>query len=125
MINKKLIVARYNEDISWTKQVDFADVIIYNKGADEIPGAILLPNVGRESGTYLRFIIDNYDSLEKDSLYIFLQGNPFEHWIKFNDLKNCDRPQYLGRRFVEKSGGVPNQYFPIGFPGKQFCDIFL
>ena len=125
MINKKLIVARYNENISWTRQVDFADVIIYNKGADEIPGAILLPNVGRESGTYLRFIIDNYDSLEKDDLYFFLQGSPFEHYMSFEDLKGCNGPQYFGRKFIEVSEGITSPYFPIGFPGKKFCDMFF
>ena len=77
-MNKQIIIARCNEDTSWTEQVDFADVIIYNKGQDKIHGAIPLPNVGRESGTYLRFIIDNYDSLKKDSLYLFLQGYRLE-----------------------------------------------
>ena len=72
----KIIVARYYENIEWTKS--FENVIIYNKGeALNYPNEILLPNVGREGHTYYRYIYDNYDSL--DDYTIFLQGNPFDH----------------------------------------------
>ena len=72
----KIVVARYNEDIEWTKQ--FGDkVIIYNKGTDEIIGAISLPNIGREGHTYFHYICKNYDNL--DDYTVFLQGNPFDH----------------------------------------------
>jgi hypothetical protein len=72
----KIIVARYNENIEWTKQ--FGDrVIIFNKGPDEIEGAIPLPNVGREGHTYFHYICENYDNL--DDYTVFLQGNPFDH----------------------------------------------
>ena len=125
-MNKKIIVARYNEDVSWTEQVDFADVIIYNKGQDEIPGAIPLPNVGRESGTYLRFIIDNYENINASTLYFFLQGNPFEHGVSFEVLQKCEHPEYFGKRYSEPGMGIYNKYFPVGFPSSKFCDmIFL
>lgn len=77
MTTFSIIVARYNEDIEWTKQ--FQNVIIYNKG-DKLPdnfNEILLSNVGREGHTYYKYICDNYDNLEDYS--IFLQGNPFDH----------------------------------------------
>ena len=72
----KIVVARYNENIEWTKQ--FKNVIIYNKGTplngyNDIP----LQNVGREGHTYYTYIYDNYDKLEDYT--IFLQGNPFDH----------------------------------------------
>jgi hypothetical protein len=70
-----LIIARYNEDISWTKNLT-VPFIIYNKGA-YIKNAISLPNKGKESDTYLRHIIDNYDTLE--GTLFFIQGNPFDH----------------------------------------------
>jgi hypothetical protein len=72
-----IIVARYNENIEWTK--DFSKVIIYNKGS-KLEGEyneILLENVGREAHTYYKYIYDNYDKL--DDYTIFLQGNPFDH----------------------------------------------
>lgn len=72
-----IIVARYNEDIEWTKQ--FQNVIIYNKG-NQIANnynEVLLNNVGREGHTYYKYIYDNYDNLADYT--IFLQGYPFDH----------------------------------------------
>lgn len=72
----KIIVARYNESIEWTKE--FPNVIIYNKGEKlNIDNEIMLENVGREGHTYYTHIYDNYDNL--DDFTIFLQGNPFDH----------------------------------------------
>jgi hypothetical protein len=72
-----IIVARYNEDIEWTKQ--FPNVIVYNKGnkLDDDYNAIVLPNVGREGHTYYKYICDNYENLADHT--IFLQGTPFDH----------------------------------------------
>jgi hypothetical protein len=72
-----IVIARYNEDIDWSKQ--FQNVIVYNKGK-ELPEAftsIPLNNVGREGHTYYKYICDNYDNLQDYT--IFLQGNPFDH----------------------------------------------
>ena len=71
-------MARYNENIEWTKQ--FQNVIIYNKGEDlpeEYTNVTPLDNVGREGHTYYKYICDNYDNLADHT--IFLQGNPFDH----------------------------------------------
>jgi hypothetical protein len=75
--NITIIVARYNENVTWTKQFD--NVIIYNKGEKLEDGynEILLENVGREGHTYYKYIYDNYDNL--GDYTIFLQGNPFDH----------------------------------------------
>ena len=76
----KIVVARYNENIEWTKK--FLNVIIYNKGAKlntdfEIYDEIILENVGREGHSFYKYIYDNYENL--DDYTIFLQGNPFTH----------------------------------------------
>lgn len=70
-----LVIARYNEDVSWTKDLTIP-YKIYNKGA-YLEGSHVLPNIGRESDTYLRHIIDNYDTLE--GTIFFVQGEPFDH----------------------------------------------
>jgi hypothetical protein len=72
-----IVVARYNENIEWTKQ--FSNVLIYNKGEKlkDLDNQILLENVGREGHTYYKYIYDNYDNLEDYT--IFLQANPFDH----------------------------------------------
>lgn len=76
-MNFSIVVARYNEDLEWTKQ--FSNVIIYNKGTpltDDF-NSIVLNNVGREGHTYYKHIYDNYDNLT--DYIIFLQGEPFYH----------------------------------------------
>tara|TARA_B100000902_G_C27236121_1_gene877503 strand:- start:212 stop:1303 length:1092 start_codon:yes stop_codon:yes gene_type:complete len=74
-----LIIARYNENLDWLKNVpENINIIIYNKGKNDINYPFIsLPNIGRESHTYLYYIINNYDKL--GDINIFCQGNPFEH----------------------------------------------
>ena len=73
----KVIVAKYNEDVSWTAYLEY-DHIIYNKNEpDNVHFEHNLPNVGRESHTFLTYIIDNYDNLP--NYMAFVQGNPFDH----------------------------------------------
>lgn len=78
----EVVVARYNEDLSWIAQeFPTEKVTIYNKGKEDIIAlpkncqVIKLPNLGREAHTYLYHILNNYDQLSERVL--FLQGNPF------------------------------------------------
>jgi len=74
----ELIVARYKENIDWLNQVPRMKVSVYDKGTDN------LPNIGRESHTYLWHIVNNYDVLSEWSL--FSQANPFDHCFDFLDI---------------------------------------
>ena len=76
-MNYCIVVARYNEDLEWTK--NFLNVIVYNKGTPLTQdfNEILLDNFGREGHTCYKHIYDNYDNLADYT--IFLQGNPFDH----------------------------------------------
>ena len=73
-----LVVARYEEDISWIKRIPenmYSRLFIYNKGSDiELNFTKIifnsLPNYGRESHTYLKHVIDNYDNLGDITLFI-------------------------------------------------------
>ena len=79
--NIQIVVARYNENIKYLN-VFRNIVIIYNKGIDDIPSeynSIKLPNIGRESHTYLYHIIQNYDNLANKTL--FIQGRISDHKI--------------------------------------------
>lgn len=61
--NVDIVLARYDEDTSWVQRFGSeARVVIYNKGPPQ-NGTIELPNVGRESHTYLHHIVNNYDDL--------------------------------------------------------------
>jgi hypothetical protein len=77
-----IVVARYKENIGWIthdpsiyKDCRF---FVYNKGP-KIPNypTIDIPNVGRETETYFRHIVENYDSLAEHTL--FIQAEPFFH----------------------------------------------
>lgn len=76
-----LVVARYNEDISWLSNVYIPNVV-YDKG-EKSENGVGLKNVGLDSGTYLTFITENYKNLP-DRVF-FTQGNPFDHvtWDNF------------------------------------------
>jgi hypothetical protein len=79
----KIVVARYNENIEWLKS-EMNNCIIYNKGNKlNLPNEVMLENVGRESETYLNFIINNYDNLP--DIVVFTQANISDH-IGSNDI---------------------------------------
>lgn len=82
----ELVIARYNEDVSWINTINDPDVYctIYNKGASLDLPYIQLPNIGRESHTYLHHIINNYNNLA--DITIFCQGDSIFHSPKFMEL---------------------------------------
>ena len=85
----EIVVARYNEDLLWLKDVPKdIKITIYNKGKDDISYPyISLPNIGRESHTYMYHIVNNYDNLA--DMTIFCQGESIFHSPDFiNLLKN-------------------------------------
>jgi hypothetical protein len=87
-----MIVARYNEDISWVKDDPFNkfNIICYNKGQNDIDESCVSPkckiikleNVGREAHTYLYHILENYDNLAPVTL--FVPGSTVSHRFKYN-----------------------------------------
>ena len=93
-----IIIARYNENVDWLMKLIYKyswiqEIIIFNKGINDFSDIIKnsnkiriiqKKNIGRESETYLSYIIDNYFNLPK---YIwFVQGSPFDHSPDFIDL---------------------------------------
>ena len=94
----QIVIARYNEDIRYL--LNYSNIsIVYNKGDEKIPldfNYINLPNVGRESHTYLYHIITNYDNLANKTL--FIQGNIKDHKLyPLNDyLYNKD--SFFGKK---------------------------
>jgi hypothetical protein len=131
-INAQIVVARYNENISHLGAFSNI-VIVYNKGDDNIPceySTIKLPNIGRESHTYLYHIINNYDNLADKTL--FIQGRTSDHKIfpiidyfkegdfigniseyGINMIKN--RIQYSGKYLNDLNNGnlIKSKYTPL------------
>jgi hypothetical protein len=73
----KIVVARYNENINWLGP-EMKNCIIYNKGTKlNLKNEIVLENVGRESETYLNYIIINYYNLP--DVVVFTQARIDDH----------------------------------------------
>jgi hypothetical protein len=80
-LSRQLIVSRFREDVSWTKDIPFR-VYIYNKGepiAAPGPNCVVIdrPNTGREGETWLHHFVSHYDRLP--DLTFTAQGDPFDH----------------------------------------------
>lgn len=86
------VICRYKEDLTWTNDLPIPKVI-YNKSEDkdeDLPYFLLdIPNEGRESEAFLRFIVEHYHELPQR--VVFLQGDPDTHFrglIKFLENTN-------------------------------------
>jgi hypothetical protein len=104
-VQNVIIICRYNEDLSWLKKFSIP-FFIYNKGEDNIEFPFIkCENHGRESETYLRYIIDNYHDLP-ENLFL-LQGDPLAHYPNFIETifkhieSNSNQLVYLGRVVTE------------------------
>ena len=76
-MDSKIIIARFNENLDWVENLrTSSEIIVYNKGkklkSSNKFKVINLPNVGRESHTWLHHIYENYHNLNKYN--VFLQG---------------------------------------------------
>ncbi len=89
---KLLVIARYDENLDWLCMVpEEFDIRVYNKGCDvSIPSLVdhrcileKVQNIGREAGTYLQYILSNWNDLYET--VVMCQGDPFPHAPDFID----------------------------------------
>lgn len=79
--NVEIVVARYNENLSWLNEYPFNqfEYIVYNKGDNQnfhktnVKKIVNLPNIGRCDHTYLYHIIENYNNLS--NIVVFFPGS--------------------------------------------------
>ena len=101
-----IIISRFDENLDWLSKYKEFKIIIYNKGNSlDFKGyskIINLPNIGRESHTFLYHIIRNYNNL--DDVNIFLQGRiddlgklAYQDIYKY--LDECHRKGFSVRRY--------------------------
>jgi hypothetical protein len=118
-----VVVAHYNEDLSWLSMIpENVHVHIYTKGPQlesthgHIGGAHTtrqpLPNVGRESHTYLSHIVKNYDNLAPWTVFTQAGAPSFGykghrsgggHLLAGDSFVNYLTPHSSGSRFVYTS----------------------
>jgi hypothetical protein len=105
----KIVVGRFNEDISWLPSAS----VIMNKGEPlNIPNEILLENVGRESESYLQYVIRDYNNLP--DVVIFTQGRIYDHGYTLDNLiYACNQALLNGKSSPSEhyisAGFIPSQ----------------
>lgn len=87
MSSLAIVVAQYKEDVSWL--APWAQhVVVYRKGPERENASTnallalgaqqhIVPNTGREANSYLRYILDHYDTLP--DWVVFTQGRVDDH----------------------------------------------
>jgi hypothetical protein len=113
-----VVLAHYNEDLTWVSKLpEGVRIRVYSKGAQfpsdvhSMPTAVVqqLPNVGRESHTYLKHIVDNYDNLAYWTVFTQAGAPSFGykghrsgggHLLAGDDFANYLVPDASGSRFV-------------------------
>lgn len=104
-MSKVAILSRYKESNNfWYSRLLQAGykVIIYNKHQ----GHNLIENIGRESHTYFKFIIDNYERLPEEML--FSQYDPIDHFSSIKRISFSDSIDiFLNKNLLDFCGIRP------------------
>jgi hypothetical protein len=116
-----VVLAHYNEDLSWLSKIgEDSHIHVYTKGPQvelNFPSGSQtslqqLPNVGRESHTYLSHIVKNYERLADWTVFTQAGEPSFGykghrsgggHLLSGDDFANYLRPHPSGSRFVYTS----------------------
>ena len=63
--------SHYNEDLGWLKNYEHSVHVVHKEGGSPIDNATYtMPNIGCEAGSYLKFIIERYDTLPDHVAFI-------------------------------------------------------
>ena len=118
--NFQFVIARYNENVQWTRYLP-GRVIIYNKGKHDLffpqenITIVPLENIGREGHTYLHHIITHYHQLADKTF--FLQGHPFDHSEQLLELI-CMHAEYAPLQ------SLSGYYIKDKIPSKEVFDRY-
>jgi len=108
-----IVTNHWKEDLNWLLKSKFPVVLIDKEGADPSPFVPqhVIPNLGRESTAYLKYIIENYDNLPEAVAFI--------HGHETAPHQNHDRPllEVIEGANWQKYGFVPlgNTHWAEGF----------
>ena len=86
-----------------------------------------LPNIGREPHSFLTYIVNYYEDIADDSMYAFVQGNPFDHCPTIlSVLEGTPSGQFMhlgkGDLFMSEGDGRPHHG---GLPVKELYEKWL
>jgi hypothetical protein len=113
--NVEVVVAAFNEDLSWIKEIKHPIYLYYksNNHKKTISNEIVqcLPNIGRESHTYIHHIVANYNRLA--DITVFCQGNPFDHCPNFIELANLNSVYKMNQISKKQNIEIDPQFCPL------------
>ena len=113
---KEFVICYYAGGLEWIKQITgFDQIHVFDKSNSG--KGIPQKNVGREHYTYLKFIIERYNSLP--DITVFAQGWPFDHRENFLECVNTlpDDIEFvpLGEWHIESDElGLPHEQLLYG-----------
>ena len=98
-LNMHIIIARCREPLDWLKNNEYSSVTIFEKCSkhasnhqkkyfNNISSSFnntIIDNVGREAHAYLHYIVETYEQIQDNDLYIFVQGDA-QSEIQFSPL---------------------------------------
>lgn len=95
--HREIVVAAYEEPLEWIQDLeDRVTLYIKSPARSDYPEAMRLPNIGREAHTYAWHIVNRYENLAEET--VFLQGRPFDHM--------SDRSHYFYLHGLEHKGDI-------------------
>lgn len=101
----QFVIAKYKEDVAWVDRLGVSTVVYDKSGepdeTDEPVSRVALPNLGRESHTYLHHIVTRYPDFPRYTA--FLQGDPSDHikpgWTIYDVAEEIERLIERGVKF--------------------------
>ncbi|KAJ3149644.1 hypothetical protein HDU89_003697 [Geranomyces variabilis] len=81
---RMVVVAQHGEDSEWLPAVRTSPVIVYEKLGTNRSAEHVVPNYGNEASTFIKFILDNYDCLPNET--VFVHG----HWTSWHNPEPMD-----------------------------------
>lgn len=122
----KYVVAVYREDVRWVFDID-DDAYVYFKNRKtmedmprEFTNQVLLPNVGRESHTYLMFILNHYDDLPEN--VIFTQGCFNDHCPDLLEEPKIRHSVYLSHQIISVKDSLHIHLGYLGNDVERICN---
>jgi len=85
-----VLIAHYNEDLSWSTNLKYPYTIISRKNIK----SETIPNKGNEASMYLEYIIKNYNSLSDVTFFVHGHRNDWHHYSYVDQKINLQKFQY-------------------------------
>jgi len=118
---KTVVIAQYQEDISWINDIPNEwKTWVITKNKD-------IPNIGREPATFLWAINNIYKNINLKDEFIFVQGNPFDHYPNLMKIFDEEQTGYKGLSTflatTDQNGGPYHYSLPVEEKLKKWLNI--